>query len=162
VGSCYGVGSLLLAIMSSMKNIEKERENFRLSSIEDFSPIARERLSPIAREDAGFANIDSKLLEAFLKKEMAKPKLEAPKLTTYQITIYANPGISSHFQMTAIPRIGDEVVVANRGGRDQVYRVMKVRHHAYSSNEKLESSANSAAIIWGELVENPMRAGVVF
>ncbi len=113
-------------------------------------------------EKSVLSKIDPKLIEAYLAKEMAKSAPEDCKLPVHQITIFTNSGVASNFQSLTIPLVGDEITIYNTNGREQIYKVIKIRHCAYISANKLQIGSNSSAIIWCELVHNPIKIGVIF
>lgn len=113
-------------------------------------------------ENSVLSKIDPKLIEAYLAKEIARAVPENYKLPVHQITIFADRGVAKHFQSLTIPLVGDEVTIYNTSGREQIYKVIKIRHCAYLSTTKLQSGSNSSAIIWCELVSNPIKIGVIF
>jgi hypothetical protein len=138
-----------------MNNTTKEREEFIVGSKGDFHFGNNSEGSVLSK-------IDPKLIEAFLAKEIAKADPKKNKLQSYQITIFADRDIAGNFQMATIPLVGDEITIHNRNGREQVYKVVKVRHSAYFSAAKLEDASNSNVIVWCELVQNPAKVGLVF
>jgi hypothetical protein len=95
------------------------------------------------------------MIEAYLAREMANFALENAKLMMHEVTIRTNPGGTVNFQMATIPSIGEEIAVSHGNGREQVYRVVNVRHNAYASNSNLKYAAK-AVTIWGELVQRPV------
>jgi hypothetical protein len=113
-------------------------------------------------EKSVLSKIDPKLIEAYLAREIAKVAPENCRLPVHQITIFADHGIASNFQSLTIPLVGDEITLHNTNGREQTYKVVKIRHSAYLSTTKLQSGVNSSAIIWCELIHNPIKIGVIF
>lgn len=113
-------------------------------------------------EKSVLSKIDPRLIEAYLAKEIAKAAPENSKLPVHQITVFTNSGVASNFHSLTIPLVGDEITIHNPSGREQTYKVAKIRHSAYFSATNLQSGSNSSAIIWCELVHNPIKIGVIF
>jgi hypothetical protein len=137
-----------------MNNTTKERQEL----------IAGARTSFNFTRDEGSitSEIDPKLIEAYVAGAMASVHLANSKSTSYQVTIFADRDVAGVFQILTVPLVGDEITIHNRNGREQVYRVTKVRHAAYFSTAKMESSSNSNAIIWCEIIQNPVKVGLIF
>ena len=113
-------------------------------------------------EKSILSQIDPKLIEAYLAKEIARTKSENDRPPIHQVTIFTDRNTAGNFKTFTVPLVGDEIMVHNRNGREQVYKVIKIRHSAYFSTEKLESSSVSNAIVWCELIQNPEKVGLVF
>jgi hypothetical protein len=113
-------------------------------------------------EKSVLSKINPKLIEAYLAREIAKAATEDCKLPVHQITIFADRGVASNFQSLTIPLVGDEVTIHGTNGKEQIYKVVKIRHSAYLSATELQSSSNSSAIIWCELIHNPTKIGAIF
>jgi|GEM_PF-5976002 len=72
----------------------------------------------------------------------------------YQVTIVFNTGGFNRFSIPVIPRVGEEVAIVHDNGEQEVYKITKVKHRAYSCGIKMDEYAHeSAAMIWGELVD---------
>jgi hypothetical protein len=142
-----------------MNNTTKGREEFIVGTKGDFNFSNNSEGSVLSK-------IDPKLIEAFLTKEIAKVDPKKNKSTSastsHQITIFADRDIAGNFQMMTIPLVGDEIAIHNRNGREQVYKVVKVRHSAYFSTTKLDDSASSNVVVWCELVQKPVKVGLIF
>jgi hypothetical protein len=137
-----------------MNNITKEREKFTIGN--------KTNLHSTNNEDSVLSKIDPRLIEAYLAREMAKVESENCKLPVHQITIFADRTIASNFQTLTVPLVGDEIAIHNRNGIEQIYRVTKIRHSAYLSTAKLQRPSNISAVVWCELINNPVKLGVVF
>jgi hypothetical protein len=145
-----------------MKSIEKELQSFNFATTKTNEILASESLNSASRDDASFNRIDPKLIEAYLTGELAKLELLNRKPIIYQITICVNSNSSVNFQMSTIPHLGEEVTVLQQNGKEQVYKVIKIRHNAYGSDKQLQQSSKSAAVIWGELINNPAKIAAVY
>jgi hypothetical protein len=132
----------------------KEREESTLETKTNYHYTNNEKsvLSQIAPE----------LIEAYLASEIAKAATDNSRLPVHQITIFADRGIDSNFQSFTVPLVGDEVTIHGTNGKEQIYKVVKIRHSVYLSTTKLHSSSNSSAIIWCELIHNPTKIGAIF
>lgn len=132
----------------------KEREESILKT--------KTNLHSASNEKSALSNVDPKLIEAYLAREIAKAAPENCRLPVHQITIFTNSGVASNFQSLTVPLVGDEITIHGTNGREQIYKVVKIRHSAYLSTTNLQSSSNSSAIIWCELIHNPIKIGVIF
>jgi hypothetical protein len=93
------------------------------------------------------------VVEAYIAREMANFALENSKLIMHQITVRTNPGGSMEVKMANIPSIGEEILLVQASGREQVYRVRNVRHNAYPNHTNLKSAPKANITIWCERVQ---------
>ena len=134
-----------------MSNLKKEVESFSHASRKDFSSTIKDNYA--------FAQVDPKVIEDCLARGMAELSSRHRQSIEYQVILCLSPSSFVNFQMATLPAIGDEIEVFHQGGREQVYRVIKMRHSAYVSKAVLESNSHSSATIWVELINNPARIG---
>ncbi len=137
-----------------MNNLTKEREELITGAITNFN-FAR-------NEGSTVPEIDPKIIEAYVAGAIASVQLKSHESPSCQVTIFAGRDVAGIFRMLTVPLVGDEVTIHNRNGREQVYKVTKVRHAAYFSTEKMENSINSNAVVWCELIQNPIKVGLIF
>ena len=134
-----------------MSNLKKEIESFSHTSRKDFSSMIK--------DNYGFAQVDPKVIEDCFARGMADLNSKGCKPIEYQVILCLSPSSFVNFQMATLPAIGDEIEVSHHGGREQVYRVIKMRHRAYISKALPDSNPHSSATIWVELIHNPAKVG---
>ena len=73
----------------------------------------------------------------------------------YQITIVFSYGSFNRFSCTSIPRVGDEISVVHGSGKEETFKITRVKLRAYRSIfDTPRPVAESDAILWGDLISD--------